>query len=476
MELGGRMDMLKKIKDVKTSISFARNSYNALTGIVVVAIVLILNLALQQIVGTSLNIDISSDNLYEISDITTELLDGLESEVEFIVLADKSSTDELIVNFIEKYSNLSNKIAVEWIDPILYPTALETYDTGQDTMVVSCADTGKSTTISLGDIYYFDEMSYYYYGTYTYYFDGDGQLTSAINQVTNTTENKMYTVSGHGEGSIASEVTELLEKSSVTTEELNLLTTTEIPEDCDLLAMVTPLSDLTEDEVGVLSDYLEAGGDILLMLGDTTESMPNLEALLLEYGLEVADGYIADLERSYQGNGYYIIPNLVVSGDMATDIKTESVLIVNTRGFVEVDPARDTISVSAFMTTSDYGISVTEDAEIEGTYALGAVATESTTADDGTTVDSRFTVYGSANIIATEVTEAFTSLENTTLFINSVMANFENSTNVSIDEKVIEDTYNMVDDPNTLSVIFIGIIPLSILVAGFIVWNKRRKQ
>lgn len=468
--------MFKKIKENMANISFARNSYSAMTGVVVIAIVLILNLMLQQLVGTSGSIDISDTEIYDMTDITVELLEGLDTEISFTIIAEDAAVSDLVKNYIDKYTAMTDMISVEWIDPVLNPTSLETYNTTSSTIVIECEETGKSTIVSISDIYYLDEMSYYYYGTYTYYFDGEGLFTSAISQVTSTTEQKMYTVTGHGESTMSDSIYELLTKSSVTTEELNLLTTTEIPEDCDLLAIIAPTTDITDDEKTLLADYLASGGNVLIMLGSSTEEAPNLEALLYDYGLDVADGYIADQERAYQGNGYYIIPSLSVSGDLATDITTESVLIINTRGFEEVTPSSDTISVNSFMTTSDYGLSISEDAEVSGTYVLAAVATDTITLDDGTESEAMLTVYGSMNIISEDVTSAFATLENTTLFMNSVMANFEGSTNVSIDSIAIEDSYNVVENTYGYSLIFIVIIPVGILIAGFIVWNDRRKR
>ena len=65
---------------------------------------------------------------------------------------------------------------------MLHPSALTDYDTTENTIVVSCEDTGKTTTVSFDDILVLDEYSYYYYGTESYTeFDGEGQLTGAVN-------------------------------------------------------------------------------------------------------------------------------------------------------------------------------------------------------------------------------------------------------------------------------------------------------
>lgn len=468
--------MKNELKESKGNIAFVKNSYSTVTVAVVIAIVFIANLVIQQLAGTSLQLDISDTNLYDMSEITTELLDGLDTEITFTILTQEEYVDTTVLTYITRYTEQSDYIEVEWIDPILYPSALDTYETTYDTIVIGCEATGKSTIVNIADIYYFDEMSYYYYGTYTYEFDGEGLFTSAISQVITDIEYKAYTATGHGESTFSTTVTELMTKNSVVTEELNLLMATEIPEDCDLLIINAPTTDLTADEITLLSDYMTSGGNVMLLMGDVSADTPNLDSLLLEYGMEVAGGYVADLERAYQGNGYYIIPALSVSGDMALDITTESVLIVNTGGFTETTAARDTITLSAFMSTSTSGVAVTDEGEVSGTYILGAVATESITLEDETTDEARFTVYGSNNIINSEVTDAFTNLENTTLFMNSVMANFDGSTNVSIASITIEETYNVVDNPNGYSLLFVIVIPVSVLMAGFIIWNGRRKQ
>lgn len=471
------MENKKEKKDKKFSIAFVKNSYSVVTIAVVIAIVVFANLILQQLVGSSLEFDMSNTEYYEISDITYDVLDGLEDEITVTVLADINSTDDLIVKFIERYAELSTMISTEWIDPVEYPSVLDTYGTTASSIIVECEATGKSTIISIGDMLYLDEMTYYYYGEYVYYFDGDGQFTSAVSQVTSDVDFTIYNVTGHGEAVFQDDIVDLMTKNSVTLEEsFNLLTATEIPEDCDLLTFYGLETDITADEATLLTSYLEGGGKILVLLGADDVDMPNMEGILADYGLQVEDGYIADYDRAYQGNAYYIIPNLSVSGDMATDMSTYSVLIINSKGFTEITPVRDTISVSEFMTTSDNAVAVTEAGETSGTYMLGAVATEDVTLDDGTETETRLTVYGTGYIIDSNLTSSFSTLENTTLFMNSIMANFDGAVNVSIEPKLIEETYNIVSDPSIYGAIFIIVIPLSILVAGFVVWNKRRRK
>lgn len=233
------------------------------------------------------------------------------------------------------------------------------YGTEENNIVISCKKTNRTTTVSFDDILV-SSNSYYSTSSSASSFDGDGQLTSALNYVTSDKEYKAYYTSGHGESSLSSEVTSLLTKSRISTSDLLFMTATSIPDDWYLLIIDGATSDFTKDEVKLLSSYLKKGGKIVTLLAQTNKSMKNLYGLLKDYGLTVQSGYIADTERSYQGNYYYLIPNLSVSGDMASGISSNSVMMINSKGMTQSTPVRDSISTDAFMTTSSNGYAVTE--------------------------------------------------------------------------------------------------------------------
>ena len=540
---------------------------------VVVAIVVVVNLIFGQLPEKYRNIDVSSSKIYEITDTSRNFLKDLDTEVKFTVLAVKEEADERIRTFLSKYASLSKNISVEWIDPVLHPSALQDYDASENSIVVSCEKTGRNTTVTFDKIVVVDYSSYYYTGSISENeFDGEGQLTSAVNYVTSEAEKQIYRTAGHGESMLPANITELMDKNNYTVSEWNLLMNPDIPEDCDLLLMNAPANDLTEDERDAVLDYLAGGGKMMLLLGDTSsKDLPNLSAVMKEYGMEAADGYIADPQRCYQGNAFYIFPMLSVSGDMAKGLASEMVLLINAHGLNLTDPARDTISTTSFMTTSNSGAAVTEDTQTEGTYTLGAVATETVssshsdsenegepaentdgdtenagtdagdtdtenagtdagdtdtgnagtdagdtdtenvgtdagdtdtgnagtdagdtdTEDGGTdagdtdtendsgdaedTKETRLTVISTANMIDSQLTETFTTLENTALFMNAVTANFDGVENLSIEPKSLAVQYNTIQHVGLLSLFAIFGIPLVILVGGFTVWFRRRK-
>ena len=112
-------------------------SYSVGMTVLVVAVIIVLNLVVGQIPEAYRNIDVSSTKIYDISDTSKDLLKGLDDKIDMKVLAVKDETDDRITTFISKYAALSDKIKVEWIDPVLHPSALTEYNTSQNTIYES---------------------------------------------------------------------------------------------------------------------------------------------------------------------------------------------------------------------------------------------------------------------------------------------------------------------------------------------------
>ena len=447
--------MLEKIKKSFRSASSKNGSYSVGMIALVICMVIVVNLIAGQLPESVKSIDISDNNIYGVSKTSKKVLNKLDKKVTFKIYAEKDSTDTRIKSFIKKYTALSDKLSVTWIDPVLHPAALTKAGVEKDTIVISCKDTGKTKSVSFDDILVSDSYSYYTTGSSSASeFDGEGQFTSAINSVTSEQTEKIYYTTGHGEATFSDSVTKLFSKNNLMTDEVNLMMTGKIPDDCDLLFMDAPSKDISDDEKTLLLNYLKKGGKVFIILGDSEDETPNLDEVLKEYGMQEADGYIADMQRSYQGNYYYIFPEITATDDLANNLESEMVLMINAHGLITTDPARDTITTTAFMQTSDNSYAVTEDKQEEGTYTLGAVATEQITSDDSSdsssskdsssdaTKTSRLTVISSESMIDSQITDTYTTLENLDLFMNAVTANFDKTKNVAIKAKSLEVSNN----------------------------------
>lgn len=443
--------------------AFRKGSYSTVIMVVIIAIVIAANVMFSKLPTAARNIDVSSNNLYSIGDTTHSVLDGLKNDVEIIVIKDKESTDKRISTLLAKYADYSDHIKVTYKDPVLYPSVLTTYDTEENNIVIKCDATDKTTKVAFRDIIV--TSTSYYGSTYETSFDGEGQLTKAIDYVSNENNKLIYTISGHGESDLGKNISGLISKSNFNVKSVNLLVDNGIPDDCDMLICNQPTKDLADDELKLLREYMENGGKMTVVLADTTTETPNFDALMADYGISKVNGYIADTERYYGQNVYQIFPNYS-SGDITGKFGPEEYTLLFGSLGLKVEKT-DGVTVDEFLTTSNKGAAVVgENDYTEGKYTLAAAATKD---------ESRFTVFGSASIIDDEFTSYYTNLMDLQVFMNSITSNFDDVSNISIDSISLQTTYNAIANGSGIGAIFIGIIPVALLILGFLRWFGRRK-
>ncbi len=443
--------------------AFRKGSYSTVIMVVIIAIVIAANVMFSKLPTAARNIDVSSNNLYSIGDTTHSVLDGLKNDVEIVVIKDKESTDKRISTLLAKYADYSDHIKVTYKDPVLYPSVLTTYDTEENNIVIKCDATDKTTKVAFSDIIV--TSTSYYGSTYETSFDGEGQLTKAIDYVSNENNKLIYTISGHGESDLGKNISGLISKSNFNVKSVNLLVDNGIPDDCDMLICNQPTKDLADDELKLLREYMENGGKMTVVLADTTTKTPNFDALMADYGISKVNGYIADTERYYGQNVYQIFPNYS-SGDITGKFGSEEYTLLFGSLGLKVEKT-DGVTVDEFLTTSNKGAAVVgENDYTEGKYTLAAAATKD---------ESRFTVFGSASIIDDKFTSYYTNLMDLQVFMNSITANFDDVSNISIDSISLQTTYNTIANGSGIGAIFIGIIPVALLILGFLRWFGRRK-
>lgn len=446
------------------------------TGLIALAAaaVVVFNLIIAQLPQEYTQFDLTGSGIYNITETSQTYLAALEEDVEIHVLADKDAMDSRIVRFLSRYEDLSEHLTVEYVNPTVFPSALSQYGVDADTVVVTCAATGQQESFALSDVVGFDTMQYYYYNNYVETdFDAEGLLTSAVDGVLTDSAWTVYQTAGHQETALPDDVTARFDKLHMAVESLNLLTDGGIPDDCTLLIVNAPTRDLADDELDMLLTYLAQGGRVMYNMAGQLDALPNFETLLTTYGMTVADGLIADTSRYYQNNPYLFFPQIDNSVDAASGFSTDATLLFyGSRGFTLTNPARDTIAVSSFLTTSANGYSVVDEAnKTQGTFAVGAVATEEI--DDNIT--SRLTVFGADSLINAEITGSFGNLDNVGLFLSAATAGMDTLTNLDISPVSLATPSNTITTGGLWALLLIFVIPAALLIFGFVRWMRRRK-
>ncbi len=363
-------------KNISSVVQLKNGSFSLAVTAIVLAIIVVINLIIGQLPSKLLNWDLSETGIFSVSDTSKELLKDLDKDVTVEVVAETGNVDSRIEKFISIYGDLSSKLKVSYVDPVLHPEILTKYGISANSVVVSCEETGKNQVISFSDIIV-SQQNYYGYSSESE-FDAEGQLTSAVAAVTSDNDKKIYLLRGHGESAISQELGELLTKNSMTTSNLNLLETASVPDDCDLLIINNPTSDLGTDEYTELHNYLYQGGNVLLLRGVTDKELTNFNELMEDYGMTMVNSYIGDRDRYYQRaqSAFYFFP-MITSNDTNVET-TSSILVGAVAGMTASENTPEDVTLTTLLTTSNNAFR--EGNSNEATqFILGSISTEDST-------------------------------------------------------------------------------------------------
>lgn len=466
---------------------YLRNgSYSTLLIVIFVAIVVVINMIVGKLPSKYTQIDISDQQLYSIGDETKKVLNNLDKDVTIYQIAQSGSEDETISNLLQKYADESKHVKVELKDPVVSPKFVSEYTSDQvssNSLIVVCGDRNK--VVNYNDMYE-STMDYNTYNYQTTGFDGEGQITSAIAYVTTENLPVLYTLEGHGEKELDSTIKEDIEKANMEIKTLNLISEGSVPDDAACLLIDSPSSDISEDEKTALLDYLENGGKAMVFSDYTESTLTNFAAVLENYGVKAADGIVFEGDNQHYGMQmpYYLLPT-VNSTDASSETASSGYYIIMpyAQGIQKLDDVRDTVTIEDILTTSDSAYSKTnlqsetlekEDGDVEGPFALGVSIKE----DVGDGKKTQIIYYSSSYIMDSQMNQLVSGGNEklVTESLNSMVSTEETAT-VSIPSKSLEVSYLTISDYDASfwKICTIGLIPGIFLVAGFVIWFKRRK-
>ena len=294
--------------------------------VIFVAVVVLLNVVVAQVCKRNPDavLDLTTANLYEISDDTVDYIKNLDQDVEIAISSEESTFQsdkyyKMISETISKYQGYSDHISVTYFDTTKDPDILSKYqdlyagDISSNQIIVTSGDRIK--VYSLTDMFEIDQDKYqsYYYGYASLSdcitgFKGEQTLTTAIMNVTDsnpksvaviTKSNGNYIFSATQANAYAVTAMEnLLNDNGYDVKELDMVNDTLDAETYDIVALPAPANDLTMDAIKKLQDFLQNGGNLgkqLIYVADYTQSVtPNLDAFLKDWNLQVDSSYVRE--------------------------------------------------------------------------------------------------------------------------------------------------------------------------------------
>ncbi len=464
--------------------NFSMGAYSTGMIAVVLAVVVILNMAIAQLPESVKALDVTSNQLYSLTDTTKDYLDTVDGDVTLYVLVNEESGDSIIAQTLQRYEDYSKHITVEYVDPAVNPRFYEQYTSGSiSTNSVIVVGEKRSTVVDASDMYQY-ELNYETYSYETTGYDGEGKLTSAIDYVLRDDIPKVYVTTGHGEYDIESSFADALDKQNIEYETINLLNYESVPEDGAVLYIQSATSDFSEDDVQKIIDFMERGGQVLVVVGYTENSMPNFESLLKYMGITVGDGLVVEgnSDNHYYGSQFYLFPEMA-SGEYTGGVYGDYYIFAPYAQALMLSEDEETYTYEEILYTSDeaflreLGTIQTnlqkQEEDVEGPFSIAVAATK--TLEEGT---ATMVVYG-CDMIFTDYISQQVSGSNCQVFINTMTSLVgPQESNISVPVKSYALSYITMTGT---SVIAIGvttaiIIPVSLLVIGFVVWLRRRKR
>ena len=316
-------------------------------------------------------------------------------------------------------------------------------------------------------------------------FGGEKQITAAIYKITGGDARVAYYTTNHGEQALTSSLTEALNAQNITLQPLDLLTS-EIPEDCSLLIINAPTSDLASDdglvdEVSMLQNYLNEGGKMLLTTNIYDET-PNLDALMAEFGLSREPGIVVegDPGHSLYGYPYSLFPDYGATEESAAlngVNKDTHVMLSVAQGLVLTET--EDVTAEPLLNTSEQSYSKRdvnnaattekESGDTDGPFTLAAWACNDNTGAEVIWI-------GCPNVDNEQVYQSIPG--NRTFLQGCAVSLAGDDSGLLIDTKALEAEPITVaaSQATTLGLVFVFVLPAAVLVAGAVVVLLRRRR
>jgi ABC-type uncharacterized transport system involved in gliding motility auxiliary subunit len=434
--------------------------------------------------------DFTAARQYTLSEQTSKVLSGLESDLS-IVLLDNPTTGRALAarDLLELYDGESERVSFEVIDPEADPQKALAFQEPGDagftmgTVLVSAGGRRERATAAT-----------------------EPEITNAILRVLRQDRKKIYFTSGHQEKSIEdtdpsagiSVVSGKLGGSTYVTETLVIARAVQgdemrVPADADAVVVAGPKTDFLQEEIAALDAYLKRGGRVVFLLDPSTQAQtPALDEHLREQGVRLGNDLVVDplsVPPLYPVVRSYGAHPIVESFSNAISI------FPLVRTVERLDSAPQGADIRDLFTSEPESWAETRIEELQArqapaddqkrgplpmavavTLGSGEEAKDADAADDGETkaAQGRFVVVGDSDFITNELASA--PVLNSDLFLNMVNWVAEDEDLIAVRPRQPEDRRIFLSSQQMTNVILFSllIVPGVILVTGISVWWSRR--
>lgn len=459
------------------------------------AVIILLNVICSVLVEKyPINIDLTEDSIFMLTDESIDYLKTLDKDVNITVLADEAEFTSYggyytqAVEVINKYAQYSNHVTVTYVDLIKNPTFTANYPdlslTSYD-ILIECGDRNK--IVFATDLFNIQTQNY---SSYIASSKAEQVMTSAIMAVASDRIVKVAITSGHDEYT-SSGLPDLLTQNNfeLVTVDMN---TEDIPEDVDVVVMIAPMKDFEEDILKKLDTFLSNNdnyGKNFIYFADTTQpALPNIEAFLEEWGITVGSSVVFQTDNSKIMNysPYFSLVDYVDTTYAENFTSKDSyVTLPFSRPLSQAFTEKNSFRTSVLLQFGSQSGIRPEDAD--DTYSPsandvsgpipGMIASSKIRYVNTDAYESRVIVCGTLSAVSSYILQS-TSVTNGEYFTNLFNLITARDDVISISPKTIDSTTLNINAQQayTLLAIFMFILPLTVLVTGLVIWFRRRNK
>ena len=415
-----------------------------------------------------LSIDMTASKLYALSDDTQALVSALEETTSIYVFSSENEYPSMYREILRRYAQLSEKLVVTYVDPVENPVLVSHFNQRGVTpgsLDLLVEGPKRLRLIAYADTYVTDANHQ------VTAIDLEQQLTAALAFVHSEHTPRAVFTTGHNERP-TSALEKLFIDNNFTVE------TTAVAQDTgaapEIAVIAAPTADFTAQDAAKLRSWLSSGTKLMIFLEPGDMDMPNLGALLAEYGMRF-DGNVLFEPQAYAGaaahniipmyagheiNAYFAENPIYVVSPSTSSLTLEGV--GTTKGRAQALLA--TTSAAYAKDDVHYTSSAQEAGDASGQFTVAAIAE-----------DSVF-LCGSRMIYADDLM-ATSSYANRMFLTRVVGALYSESVSVSIPAKTLDSALLPVSagQAKGLGILLTAILPAAALLCGVTVIIRRRR-
>lgn len=456
----------------------------------------------------SLSVDITSSNMYQLQDDTKKLCKNVNKDIDIYLLSDEdafTSYDSSFgvayfsqaLQFFKEIAALNSHITFKFEDTASNPSFAKKYSnlnlttSGSSTICVIDAGNDRYKGLSMTDFFETENDSSTGYTKIKSSKVEQAVCTAILGLTKKNVAKACFVTSSGVTSAYFSKLKTFLDNQAYSTSTVDLDSNNKVPNDCDILFFVAPTTDISEQALKKVNDYLNTAKKSnktfvyipapAVIDGGT----PNMDSFLEEQGIKIDNKWI------YEEDNDYLTPLSPNDNRLSTfdyddsdftdgiDSSTKVAMfdtwnITLTKG----SSAKVLLKSSKKADLLPTDAKSTDDIKKGSGKALNGAVINQSEVSDG--VNKNVVVIGSYDALCGDLLTNYSQYNNSKYFANLFNLLTENDgETITINSATASDTslgLEAASDALFPTILFVGIIPIGVLILGIVIWAVRRKK